>query len=51
MVAAAVYVGTGKKNLEVIEKALNEQNNSIIPIMAPAYGLYLSKVLFPNKED
>lgn len=51
MVAAAVHVGIGKQKIEIVTEALSEQNNALIPIMAPPHGLYLSQVLYENQKE
>lgn len=51
MVGMCVRVGEGKLSLDEVRRALDEQRRLPKPWSAPANGLYLSAVEYPNKSD
>ena len=51
MVAAAVSVGLGTIRVSDVKRALDNCDPSIIPIVAPAHGLYLTHVSYNDKPE
>ena len=50
MVGAAVAMGLGRINETDIQRVLHDGDGSIIPLLAPAHGLYLGSVNY-ERED
>lgn len=51
IVGMCIRVGQGKLSLEELREALDKQSRLPKPWSAPAEGLFLSNICYPNRED
>jgi len=51
IVGMCLRVGEGKLSLEAVQEAMDQQHRLPKPWSAPAAGLFLSQIEYPNKSE